>query len=299
MADTSDVENELVDLIAAVIYPAGTSQPSIVNATVGIERGWPTANDLDQELGAGQAIISVFPPPGLERNTTRWPREEQLLTAPTHTLTAQIAGNVVTLGGTVSLPQNVVVVCSGMVFAYGVQAGDTLASIAANLAEVLAEQFPGTSSVGPALTIQGHSGIPNARVASSGQIYVEQSRQEKTYWITCWCPTPAMRDLLAPAVDVALKQLDFITVGTEQSQARIRYVNSNVSDEAQKVQIYRRDLVYSIEYGTGTITSATETAAVEVLGVRPPLPPPPPTPGGSGGILDFSDPNNLVLNVSL
>lgn len=296
MADTSDVETELVDLISAVVYPNGTGQPSIVNATVGIERGWPTANDLDTELGAGQAIVSVFPPPGMERNTTRWPREEQLLTPPLHTLTAGIVGNVVTLGGTVAVPQNVIVICNQVLFAYGVKASDTLGSIASILAGLIDGQFPGSSASGDAVTIAGHPGIAQARIASSGQIYVEQSRQEKSYWITCWCPTPAMRDVLAPAIDVALKQLDFITVGPEQSEARIRYVNSNVSDEGQKVQIYRRDLVYWVEYGTGTISTAFETGAIELLGIVPPLPPPPP---GGGLSLDFSDPDNLVLNVSL
>lgn len=262
MADTSDVENELKALCVATVYPNGTGAASIVNATVGIERGWPTANDLDAELGAGQAIVSIFPPEGMERNTTRWPRDEQLLTAPVHTLSASVAGSVVTIGGTVAVPQNVIVLCGKTAFAYAVQANDTLASIAANVAALIAARFPGTNASGPAITIAGKPGLVQARIASTGQVYVEQSRQEKTYWITCWCPTPVMRDTLAAAIDVALKELDFITVGVEQSQARIRYASTRVSDEGQKVQIYRRDLVYTVEYGTGSISTAFETGTI-------------------------------------
>ena len=265
MADTSDVENALKAIVIGVVYPNGTLQPSIAGVTVGVERGWPTANDLDTELGAGQAIISIFPPPGLERNTTRYPRQESRIAKPVHTLTATVAGNTITIGGTVAIPQNVIALCGNrFLFPYSVQQGDTLDTIAANLAALIAAQFPGTDAAGSVITVAGNPGILQARIASTAQVATEQSLQEKTYWITCWCPTPAMRDILAPAIDVALKQYDFIVVGTEQSRARIRYARSNTSDEGQKVQIYRRDLVYTVEFGTFTIASAPETGAVGV-----------------------------------
>lgn len=263
MADTSDVENALKDLVIGVVYPNGTTQPSIVNVTVGVERGWPTANDLDTELGAGQAIISVFPPAGLERNTTRYPRQESTIADPVHTLAATVVGNTITITGTVAVPQNVIVVCgSRLAFPYSVQQGDALDTIAANLAALIAAQFPGTQAAGNVITVAGNPDILSARIASTAQVATEQKLQEKTYWITCWCPTPAMRDILAPAIDAALSQFDFIVVGTEQSRARLRYARSNTSDEGQKVQIYRRDLVYTVEFGTYTIETAYETGAI-------------------------------------
>jgi hypothetical protein len=264
MADTSDVENTLVALAAAAIYPNGTSQPSIVNAGVKIFRGWPVSDNLDADLAAGIANVSIFPPEGMERNTTRWPRDEQIIAAPVHTLTAVVNGATITIGGSVAVPQNVIALCGNdFAFSYQVQANDTLPSIAAALAALIAAQFPGTSATGAVITTVGKTGILQARIAGVGQVYVEQKRQEKTYWITCWCPTPAMRDILAPAIDVALSELDFITLA-DGSVGRLRYASSRVSDEGQKVQIYRRDLVYSVEYGTATITSAPETGAIGV-----------------------------------
>jgi len=264
VADTSDVEQEFVNLITSVVYPNGTSQASIVNAGVKVYRGWPVSAALDADLAAGVANISIFPPPGMERNTTRYPRQESRLTKPVHTLTAAVAGNTITIGGTVTVPQNVIVLCSQIAFAYAVQSNDTLATIAANVAALIAGQFPGTQAAGNIITVAGNPGVLQARIASTAQVATEQSLQEKTYWITCWCPTPAMRDILAPAIDVALKQLDFIMVGSEQSRARLRYARSNTSDEGQKVQLYRRDLVYTVEFGTYTIKTAFETGAIGV-----------------------------------
>jgi hypothetical protein len=298
VADTSDVENALKTLCVAAVYPNGTGAASIVNATVGVERGWPTANDLDAELGAGQAIVSIFPPEGMERNTTRWPREEQLHTAPAHTLSVNVSGNEVTIGGSIAVPQNVIVQCgTQFAFAYGVRPNDTPTTIAAELAALIAEAFPGTSSNGPVVTLAGKPGIVQARIASTGQIYVEQKRQEKTYWITCWCPNPTMRDTLAPAIDVALSELDFISLA-DGTVGRIRYASSRTSDEGQKVQIYRRDLVYTVEYGTGTITTAPETGAVGVSVNSNAVFANAAAVSGDGE-LDYSDSDNLVLDTGL
>jgi hypothetical protein len=300
LADTSDVENEFVTLVTAVIYPNGTALPSIVNTGVKIFRGWPNSAGLDADLAAGLANVSIFPPPGLERNTTRYPRQNRRLAKPVHTLTATVNGNTITIGGTVAVPQNVIALCGNrFAFPYGVQANDTLDAIATNLASLIAVKFPGTQAAGNIIAVAGNPGILQARIASTAQVATEQSLQEKTYWITCWCPTPAMRDILAPAIDVALKQLDFIVVGTEQSRARIRYARSNTSDEGQKVQIYRRDIVYTVEFGTYTIATAFETGVIGFTSgpIGPIIVTTPEAPGE--GELDYSDADNTVLDVSL
>jgi hypothetical protein len=262
MADESDVGNVLAGLAAGVVYPGGTSAPSIVGAPVLIYRGWPKSAQLDGDLAAGKAHVSIFAPPGMERNTTRYRRDDIQVAPPVHTLTATVSGNTVTIGGTVAVPQNIIVLCGiRLIFPYAVQAGDTLASIAANLAALLNAAFPGTVAVGATVTIAGRPGRIQARVASQALVWTEQGRQEKSFWLSCWCPTPAMRDVLAPAIDLALRQRDFITM-PDQGAARLIYGSSRTSDEGQKVQIYRRDLIYSVEYATATVTSAPEIGAI-------------------------------------
>ncbi|MBV8697381.1 hypothetical protein [Bradyrhizobium sp.] len=267
MADASDVANVLKSIVVATVYPNGTSQPSIVGVTVGIERGWPIPNELQSQLAAGQCIVSIFDPPGMERNTTRYERDDQVVAAPVHTLTAFVAGNTITIGGTVQVPQNVIAVCGGrFAFSYQVQANDTLNTIAAGLAALIAAQFPGTAASGAVITVAGKPGILQARIAAVGQVWTEQGRQEKVFWIVCWCPTPQLRDQLAPAIDLPLRQLDRITM-PDQGSARLIYHSSREIDDGEKNDIYRRDLLYSVEYAAATVTNAFEVGTVSVSGL--------------------------------
>lgn len=182
MADLADVENALKALILGVIYPNGPSQPSIVNKQVTIGRGWPIAADIDTAMAAGNVIVSIFSPPGMERNTTRYPRDDEVVSGPS------------------------------------------------------AGQFT---------------------------IWTEQKRQERQIQITCWCPTPALRDALAGPLDLALAENDFITA-SDQSAVRLRYARTSRSDEGEKVQIFRADLFYTVEYPTASVTTVPETTSIVV-----------------------------------
>ena len=264
MADASDVANTLVNLVAGIVYPDGTTQPSIVGTTVGIERGWPIPDELQSQLAQNQCIVSIFAPPGMERNTTRYPRQEFVTGRAPHTLTATVVGNTITIGGAVAVPQNVIALCgTQFAFSYAVQANDTLTTVAEGLATLIAAEFPGTVAVGEVITVAGKPGILQARVASVATVGTEQARQEKVFWITCWCPQPAIRDALASDIDLALKERDFITF-SDQSVGRLIYNSSRESDEGEKNEIYRRDLLYSVEYITMSVTTAPETGTVGV-----------------------------------
>ena len=61
-----------------------------------------------------------------------------------------------------------------------------------------------------------------------------------------WCNTPAIRDAVAAVVDPALSSLTFISL-PDGTGGRIRYERAHPDDRAQKVLLYRRDLVYSVE----------------------------------------------------
>lgn len=69
MADLDDVLTALTSIVAGAIYPANGGA-SVVGAEVKIYPGWPTPNELDADLLAGNAHASVYPRPE-ERNTTR------------------------------------------------------------------------------------------------------------------------------------------------------------------------------------------------------------------------------------
>lgn len=284
MADISDVLNAIVAAINNVVYPNGTSQPSILgSATVRVYPGWPTSS-LDGDLTAGTANISVFPR-NIGRNTTRYPRDWQEKTAPVHTLTMTVDGNEVTVGGTFStaVAQNTVVIVDDVLFQYSCQAGDTPASIATALAALINAQFEASASDGVITVPAAHSLV--ARVGGYGVGITEVRRQWDTIQISFWCNSPAQRDALAAPVDAALAAINFISLADGTTgRLRAQWTGAGpYDDKPQKEVLYVRHLFYDVEYGTTItsqvaeaigVTTTTQGSAVSFSDMTPSEPPP-------------------------
>lgn len=278
MADITDVENSLVALIAQTLYPNGTAQPSVAGFDCAVYAGWPTSSRLDADLIAGKTHVSVFPTP-TERNTTRYPKDWETLAVTAATLTLAIAGQTVTVGGAMPSPfsvHNLAILASGKNYVYAVQAGDTLASIATALAALLAVDFPGTSSTGAVITCPVNCHLATAKVGTSGTSIREIRRQERVFQITVWSDTPAHRDTVIQPVDVALAATQFLTMA-DGTAARLIYKGSPITDNNQKAKLYRRDLMYTVEYATTQvktdyqIAAATENVSNQPTGATAPI----------------------------
>ena len=251
MADLTDVENALVSLIAQTLYPNGTASPSVPGNDCKIYAGWPTSSQLDADLSAGKTHVTVFPTP-TERNTTRYPEtwETQSITPSTITLT--ISGQTVTVGGAMPspfTPHNLALLVSGKNYTYGVQSTDTLTSIATALAALVAVDFPGTTNTGAVITAPNNAHIDAAKVGTTGTSIREIRRQERVFQITVWSDTPTHRDAAIKPIDTALAALRFINLA-DGTVGRLIYKSSPVTDNNQKAKLYRRDLMYSVEYAT-------------------------------------------------
>lgn len=286
------------DPIAANKFDTGTEfntgakfdqkiSPSISGTDILIYAGWPQEDNLATDLAKGKTHISVFPK-AEERNTTRYP-EREVVTAPAiTTLTLEVTGPVlvagqtfydaagqvwdgtgnydgavqrsmlVTVGGTVSLPQNLALRINNKFYVYAVQKGDTLASIAAAIGALIGADIAGTSVSGPVITIGPTGRLQAARVGGVGTVSREVRRQERVVMISVWANAPALRDKIAAAVDVALAQQRFLTM-PDGYGARLIYKNSMVIDAQQKADLYRRDLNYTVEYAT---TVSKQRAAI-------------------------------------
>lgn len=246
MADIADVEAALVGLVTLALYPNGMVAPSSVDASCRIYRGWPTPAGLDADLKAGTANVSIFPDGAPGRIMTRYPAEWHGRPAEP-TLIASVAGAGVTFAGSADPGQVAGILVLGRTFAYRTVAGDTPASVAANLATLIrARQI--VLLAGSTLTIPGASNII-ARVVADAPALREVRRQSHDIRISCWCPTPAMRDSVAGAVDGALATVNFIRL-PDTSFGRIEYKNTAVFDQSQSAILYRRDLIYLVEYPT-------------------------------------------------
>lgn len=257
MADISDVETAIANIVAAVLYPNGTAQPSIIGVDCKVERGWPVPEELQVDIAAGKLTVSVFPM-AMERNTTRFFLEDHTLNIPAPTITAVISGATVTFGGIVGATENVGVTlgdwaAASQTFVYQTLPADTLTNIAAQIAALMVAAGIAATSIGPVLTLPA-TAAASAMVGVFGTSWMEYKRQERAIMVSLWCPNFTMRDQAAPIIDLALVQNEHLTLA-DGSGARMVYQRSMISDERQTLNIYRRDLIYMVEYGTNVITT--------------------------------------------
>ena len=275
MADLSDVENALVSLISGALFPAGGYVPGAMTASVAIAapiptpavpapspapvsvrlfRGWPQASGLTADLATSCANVTVFSEVGMTRNVSRWMGGAYQVSANAPTITASVAGFTVTLTGTIT-QGNVVAVRGGRpltAYAYVVQAGNTLTTVAA----ALAAKVPGASSAGAVITMPSALSLAAATaVAQQALTVVRQSAQGVR--VSIWAPTPLARDAVASVVDNALAGLrnnagfltSFFAVGSNE-RARLVYRSSATNDAPSRDLVWRRDLNFTVEYPT-------------------------------------------------
>jgi hypothetical protein len=260
--------------------------PTISGTPVVIYPGWPSSDNLAKALAAGITHITIFPQ-AQERNTTRYQERELVVTPPAPTLALTIGGPAllpgqiaydapgvtwdlgdydvalqrsysVTVGGTVTSPQNVALKINGKFYAYAVQPKDTVAGIASALGALVAADIAETSVNGAVITIGPTGRLQAARVGGFGTVAREVKRQERVMSIITWANSPALRDQIAGAVDACLADRRFVCM-PDGFGARIIYKNSMVIDAQQKAALYRRDLNYLVEYAT---TISEQQAAV-------------------------------------
>jgi hypothetical protein len=209
---------------------------------------------LNADLTAGRINVSVFPKGEFGRNTTRYSQQWQGSRVPP-TITASISGFVVTIGGSAGPGHLIGLLVNNNSYVYSPNASDTLEIIAANLATAVRNDWIVNLS-GATLAIPGAGSIVVRVVASASSIQ-ELRRQQQEFRITCWCPTPATRDTSASAIDSLLAGIQFMNL-PDGSQGRLQYRGTLVFDQSQDALLYRRDLLYDVEYPT--IFSAMQPA---------------------------------------
>jgi hypothetical protein len=270
MATVSQVEDALATLITAALYPNG-APPSVLAYPVKIYPGWPDPATLDTDMvetapGVPTAAhVSIYPLPA-GRNTTRFPAERVETPAPAKTYTLTAVGQVITVGGAAPNPyvvQNLAAFVGGKPYVVGAAAGNTPTALATALAALIAADVAGVTRVGPAITIPAGVQIGALRVGSTGSTSKEVRRQEKQYQISAWSSNPASRAAVSDAYDAKLSDTPRLTLA-DGSVARLTYHGQRDDDFAQKQRIYRRSLIFTVEYATTLIEAAPEMVAGEV-----------------------------------
>lgn len=286
MADLSDVEESLVNLIASIIfatpYLSGAYQasnvlaafppptltnpnPSPIPIVTTVYRGWPEEALLDADLALGRAHVTVFSEPGMTQVVSRYPVEfEEVLPHAAPTLAWTVVGTTATLTGSPATPQNIGIVVDGAGFACAISPGDTLGSAVVRLTALIAATRTATSA-GPVITIPNAHSIA-ARVGTWGTSTAEVRRVKQGMRISVWTASPGARDVLAGAIDGGIAGLldpisgvptQWITL-TDGTQAYLTYRTGYVTDQSSRVRLWRRDICLMIEYPTMATISSPE-----------------------------------------
>jgi hypothetical protein len=249
MADISDVENAIANTVSNSLYPLGPSQASTVGCLCRVYRGWPNSATLNSDLAAGIVNVTVVTDNDSGRTTTRYLAEWQY--SPVQPgATATASGSAITIGGAPVEGDMVGALIDRVAYAYRVQTGDSTELVASNLAQLIQSDRM-VLVQGYRITVPG-AGSVAARSVHDCTSTFESRRQEKDVRIICWCPTPPARDSVAAAIDTAINELAFLALA-DSTAARIIYRNTTVYDQSQNALLYRRDLLYTVEYPTVTI----------------------------------------------
>lgn len=260
MADISDVINTLGSLAGAAMYPNGIGQPSVVNTAVVVRSGWPVPQQLKTLMGSGNVMVTIYGLPGMGKNTTRFLGDDDAQASiPAPELSLTISGNQVTVGGTIKAGEAPMVKVNYKPYAYAVQATDTVNSIAAALAALI----PNAAANGATITL---SNVFDVDAAISVPVTVQQEigRQAQVFMVVIWAPTESLRDAAGRALELAFKQQPRVTM-PDNTWARLLYRGVTQTDGSEKQQIYRRNLLYEVEYA---LTEAVTENTVTNLGVN-------------------------------
>lgn len=254
MADSSDVEQALVNVIAAAL-PAGYV---IAGNAVRVYRGQPPAAALNSDLAAGNVInVGVYARPNFARNTTRY-LSDQVVTPGVTTLTATVAGNTVTLGGTGGLGQAVGIQVGAVGYTYRLLATDGPSQAAV----AMAKRIPHATVLASTVTIPGadpggglHGTYLAAVTGADGTTVTGLGNMLQQFCVDTWCSSPADRDAICSFIGPTLMAMPRLAL-PDGFTGYMRAASESPSDKAENVSLYRRVMIYAVDYElTQTVAS--------------------------------------------
>lgn len=98
---------------------------------------------------------------------------------------------------------------------------------------------------------------PVAFGSRSGKAVRELMRQIKDFQITVWTPTPSLREKVGTAIDTAFAEQCHIDLG-DSAPAQLLYLRQFDIDSAENWHVYRRDLIFSVNFATTQMITAPE-----------------------------------------
>jgi hypothetical protein len=254
MVSLRQVAQTVAQLAASACYPNGISQPSITGALVRTAADDPRSVELDADLAAGGTFVRVLPQQGVSRPAAVSLSGEQEVVTPAATMSATISGTVVTFSGTVTAGWPAMLVVNGIACAYAPTATDTLATVAAAMAALLAGTYPGTIAAGAMLTIPGATSIV-AYFPTEGTTALALLRQTQGFAVTIFAPGPDVRDTVGNAVKLAIIQNPQLTL-PDGTVGLLLFTAEYDNNQPSKELDFERVLLCQVEYDLAEVSSA-------------------------------------------
>jgi hypothetical protein len=252
MADLADVEAAIVDRVVDTLYPLGVSEGSAVGATCRVYRGWPSPAGLNTDLAAGIANISIYPATTPDEMLVSYLDVNYPTILPDN-LAFSVDGRSLTLSGVVANSHSVGLLVDGIPYLCDINQRDTVQIVMANIAAAIRIDRAVTLD-GASITIPGLKTL-SARLITKATVSRGLRRQAKEIQVSCWCPSPVLRDSISQAVDIGMTAATFLDL-SDGTKARVRYVSTQVYDQSQNALLYRRDICFRCEYTIIEITAA-------------------------------------------
>jgi hypothetical protein len=266
MADLSDVEIALAQMVSAAIYPNGVDAPSATGIEVSVFTGWPSETQVNAAVKSSPAtaIVSIIEKRGVNRLISHFSSEwYPLSTNPAPTLSASVNDETVTFSGDLSgVPINIAIIAGSVAYSMRITGDggpgnytiDTLlsssvvpnASAFSSVLSAIQNEFPGATLSGDSITIPKLSSI---RIGTVGTAIREVRRQSQQFQLTVWAPDAVSRSAIAKCVDSFLA-VNLRLAFPDGSGGKIDYIGSTTSDVEQNADVLKRDIVFAVEYPT-------------------------------------------------
>jgi hypothetical protein len=91
----------------------------------------------------------------------------------------------------------------------------------------------------------------------------EIARRKRLIQVAVWAPSPEIRDIVCDPIEVMIAQIETFRgqvgeftgglVLADGSSSRVQFVNDMLLDDPVLSDAYRRDLIFSIDYGITTV----------------------------------------------
>lgn len=283
MATVDTMMSLLRQTIEDALLPLQTTPPAAPAHKV--YRGFPIPETLNNDLRNNIVHISVAMAPGGERADDQMLTTMDQITDPDVQLTAVISGTqlnaastnvpatgTITLSGTVVAGTRTMTQVGDVYVPYGPTAGDAPDVVAAGVAAAVnantdAAAIATAVAVGNVVTITtlanaaiGKRVAFDFKIGGTAQFADETGRRVAEFQINIYGYDDPSRVLYSNAVDVGLSALDFL-VPENDVPGKLVYARTQQIDRELSHVVYRRTLVYSVQYTQTALTTGYQVLA--------------------------------------